>query len=257
MRLEKRVRAAISSMRAPASPLSANSSVAISTMFCLTPSGSWLRAGLLLAFAVLRFSATAMSPPPVGRAIDTKLTSSYIVPARLIITGSSGTKTRAAARSLGRLARLPNAAKAVIDEIGTRHRASAVDARAVLIGLVGRGIASSRSPAMHQREAERLGMRCTYALIDFDRFDLADTALGDVMAAAEANGFAAVNVTHPFKQTVIPYLTDLAPEAAAIGAVNTVVFDAARRIGHNTDCWGFAESFRRDMAGCGLKGVLQ
>ena len=72
---------------------------------------------------------------------------------------------------------MPNAAKAVIEEIGTRHRASTAEGRALLIGLVGRGIASSRSPAMHQREAERLGMRCTYALIDFDPSDLTDTAL--------------------------------------------------------------------------------
>ncbi len=152
---------------------------------------------------------------------------------------------------------MPNAAEAVIEEIGMRHRTAVAEAHAVLIGLVGRGIASSRSPAMHQREAERLGMRCTYALVDFDRSELDDTALGHVMVAAEANGFAGVNVTHPFKQAVIPYLTDLAPEAAAIGAVNTVVFDAGRRIGHNTDCWGFAESFRRDMAGCSLRQVLQ
>jgi shikimate dehydrogenase len=114
-----------------------------------------------------------------------------------------------------------------------------------------------RHPAMHQREAERLGMHCTYALIDFDAHGLSDSCLDDVMAAAQSSGFAGVNITHPFKQAVIPHLTDLAPEAAAIGAVNTVVFDAGRRVGHNTDCWGFAESFRRDMAGCSLRRVLQ
>jgi shikimate dehydrogenase len=114
-----------------------------------------------------------------------------------------------------------------------------------LVGLIGRGIAGSRSPLMHEREADRVGAICSYALLDFDRAGLADGDLGAVLLAAEARGFAGLNVTHPFKQAVIPHLTELAPEAAAIGAVNTVVFQAGRRIGHNTDCWGFAESLRR------------
>jgi len=129
--------------------------------------------------------------------------------------------------------------------------------RPVLVGLLGRGIQSSRSPIMHQREGARLGMRFTYALVDFDWLALPDAALGDIITAAERLGFAGINVTHPFKQNVIAHLSDLAPEAAAIGAVNTVVFDHGRRIGHNTDCWGFAESFRERMQGCPLGSVLQ
>ena len=86
--------------------------------------------------------------------------------------------------------------------------------RPVLVGLLGRGIQSSRSPIMHQREGARLGMRFTYALVDFDRLGLPDTALGEVIAAAEQLGFAGVNVTHPFKQSVIAHLADLSPEAA-------------------------------------------
>lgn len=124
-----------------------------------------------------------------------------------------------------------------------RMRGSA--AKGYLVGLVGRGIARSRSPHMHEREAARVGVTCSYALLDFDRGGLADARLPDVLLAAEEEGFAGLNVTHPFKQAVIPHLTELAPEAAAIGAVNTVVFRAGRRIGHNTDCWGFAESLRR------------
>lgn len=128
---------------------------------------------------------------------------------------------------------------------------------AVLIGLVGRGIQLSRSPIMHEREGARLGMRYTYLLIDFDRLGLADSALGSVIAAAEQLGFAGLNVTHPFKQSVVAHLSGLAPEASAIGAVNTVVFSNGSRQGHNTDSWGFAESFREGMAGCSLKRVVQ
>jgi shikimate dehydrogenase len=130
-------------------------------------------------------------------------------------------------------------------------------ARSVLIGLIGRGIGPSRSPIMHEREGARLGMDYGYRLIDFDRLGLEDSALGEIVAAAEQLGFSGLNVTHPFKQSVVPFLTDLSPEAAAIGAVNTIVFAAGRRTGHNTDSWGFAESFRRDMAGCSLAAVLQ
>lgn len=125
-----------------------------------------------------------------------------------------------------------------------------------LVGLIGRGIGGSRSPHMHEREGERLGTLCTYALLDFDRFGVSDQELGVVLDEAEENGFSGLNVTHPFKQSVIEHLTDLEPEAAAIGAVNTVVFRDGRRIGHNTDAWGFAESFRRHLGGASLDKVV-
>jgi shikimate dehydrogenase len=126
----------------------------------------------------------------------------------------------------------------------------------VTIGLLGRGIGSSRSPAMHQREGARLGMNYSYKLIDFDQLGLEDSALGAVVAAAEELGFAGLNVTHPYKQSILPFLTELSPEAATIGAVNTIVFGRGRRIGHNTDSWGFSESFREHMQGCSLANVV-
>lgn len=129
--------------------------------------------------------------------------------------------------------------------------------RDLQLGLIGRGIQLSRSPAMHEREAARLGLACRYALLDLDRMALPDTALGSVLDAVEAAGFRGVNVTHPFKQAVVPLLTDVAPEAEMIGAVNTVVFEAGRRAGHNTDCWGFAESFRTGLPGCTVDAVAQ
>lgn len=145
--------------------------------------------------------------------------------------------------------------------IGSMMREHGADrargARAILVGLIGRGISRSRSPRMHEREGERLGLSYTYVLIDLDRYALPDEALGEVIGAAQACGFAGLNITHPFKQAVIAHLSDLAPDAAAIGAVNTIVFGDNRRIGHNTDCWGFAESVRRGLAGEGLEAVAQ
>ena len=100
-------------------------------------------------------------------------------------------------------------------------------------------------------------MDYVYRLIDFDRLELDDASLEEIIAEAEELGFSGVNVTHPFKQSVIPLLTDLSPVAKAIGAVNTVVFRDGRRTGYNTDSWGFAESFRETMSGCSLAQVLQ
>jgi shikimate dehydrogenase len=153
---------------------------------------------------------------------------------------------------------MTSSVRGIIEHISVGHETRrSAGTRSVLIGLVGRGIGSSRSPIMHQREGERLGLRYTYALVDFDTHALPDAALEEVLEAAEAAGFAGLNVTHPFKQTVIAHLSELVPEAEAIRAVNTVVFSPAGRIGYNTDCWGFAESFRRGLAGVGIDHVIQ
>lgn len=125
-----------------------------------------------------------------------------------------------------------------------------------LVGLVGRGIGSSRSPAMHEREGARMGIGYGYVLIDFDGLGLSDADLGAVIAEAQAFGFAGLNVTHPFKQAVIAHLDDLAPEAAAIGAVNTIIF-GSRKVGHNTDSWGFAESFRETLDDVAIGSLVQ
>lgn len=126
----------------------------------------------------------------------------------------------------------------------------------ITIGLVGRGIGSSLSPLMHEREGQRLGLDYRYHLIDFDRLGLDDSQLPIILAEARDLGFAGLNITYPFKQAILPLLDTLAPDAAAIGAVNTVVL-ANRTIGHNTDCWGFAESFRRYLPSVALGRVLQ
>ncbi len=127
----------------------------------------------------------------------------------------------------------------------------------VLVGLIGRAIQSSRSPVMHEREAVRLGMDCSYVLIDFDHLGLDDDMLAGAVTAAGQAGFHGLNVTHPFKQAVIAHLDALSPEAGAIGAVNTIVFTGGRATGHNTDSWGFAESFRDGMPGAPLGRVVQ
>jgi shikimate dehydrogenase len=123
-------------------------------------------------------------------------------------------------------------------------------------GLLGRGIGGSLSPRMHNAEGARLGLRYAYRLYDFDVLGLADSELPWFIANARDEGYAGLNITHPFKERVVVCLDDLTPDAAAIGAVNTIVFEGNRSVGHNTDSWGFAESFRSSMGGAGLDCAL-
>ena len=100
---------------------------------------------------------------------------------------------------------------------------------------------------MHEREAVHHGLRYVYRLIDLDRLGLSASALDELVLAAERLGFAGLNITHPCKQAATRLVDFLSPDADAIGAINTIVFEDGHRIGHNTDCSGFAESFRREL----------
>src|SRR5262245_6740417 len=123
----------------------------------------------------------------------------------------------------------------------------------MLVGLIGSNIAGSLSPALHEDAFAAAGMVGHYHLMDVSV--LPDRSLADLLAAARTAGFAGVNVTHPFKETVIPLLDSLSPEAAEIGAVNTVVFDAnGRTTGHNTDRSGFRAAFREELGEASVRG---
>jgi shikimate dehydrogenase len=127
----------------------------------------------------------------------------------------------------------------------------------VLVGLVGAGIQASRTPRLHEREGAEQGLRYVYKLIDLETLGLDAGTLPEILTAAQRLGFAGLNITHPCKQAVIPLLDELSPDAAALGAVNTVVLKDGRRVGHNTDWWGFAESFRRELPDVRIDRVVQ
>lgn len=129
--------------------------------------------------------------------------------------------------------------------------------RTVLAGLIGAGIQASRTPALHEREGDAQGFRYLYRLIDLDTLGVDPGALPDLLAAAERMGYTGLNITFPCKQAVIPLLHELSDEARGIGAVNTVVLRDGRRIGHNTDCLGFAEGFRRNLSDAPRERVVQ
>jgi shikimate dehydrogenase len=129
--------------------------------------------------------------------------------------------------------------------------------KAVLAGLIGAGIQASRTPTLHEHEGDAQGLRYLYRLIDLDQLQLDSNALPDLLLAAERMNFTGLNITFPCKQAIIPLLDELSPEARGIGAVNTVVLKDGKRIGHNTDCLGFAEGFRRGLQGVAVERVVQ
>lgn len=105
------------------------------------------------------------------------------------------------------------------------------------LGLIGEVLGHSLSPVIHEEIFRKLGIHGTYTLIEIPRERLAGK-MAELLAAMD--GF---NVTIPYKTAVIPFLESLSPEAAAIGAVNTVAAGAdGESRGYNTDYLGFSRT---------------
>ena len=129
--------------------------------------------------------------------------------------------------------------------------------RPFLVGLVGVGVGPSLTPALHMAEAKAHGLDYLYRTVDLHDIGVAPEQIGEVLKWARALGFNALNVTHPCKQLVIPHLDDVDAAAAALGAVNTVVFDGSRTVGYNTDAPGFATGFAEGLPDAATGDVVQ
>lgn len=111
----------------------------------------------------------------------------------------------------------------------------------LLLGLIGDNIALSRAPLLHRLAGAQNGMTVRYDRLvprlmgqDFD-------AVFDHCARA---GYRGINITYPYKERVTARLTIPDPLVRAMGAVNTVLFDAGGPQGHNTDHTGFIAAYR-------------
>ena len=93
-------------------------------------------------------------------------------------------------------------------------------------GLLGRKLGHSYSPQIH-------AMLGDYS---YELFEREPEEVEDFLRNGDWDG---INVTVPYKKTVIPYLDELTPIAEKLGAVNTVVRRDGKLIGHNTDYYGF------------------
>ena len=122
-----------------------------------------------------------------------------------------------------------------VDETGTDT---------IRLGLIGDTIARSQSPRLHELAGRLTGLKVRY-----DR--LIPLNLGKdfeaVFADARDAGYRGLNITYPYKERVVPLVGIPDPQVAALGAVNTVVFEADGPKGYNTDWSGFMAGYRRAL----------
>lgn len=126
-----------------------------------------------------------------------------------------------------------------------------------LVGLIGNGITASLTPPMHEAEAAHHGLHYLYRPVDLEVLRRPGEDVGELLRAGRDLGFNAFNVTHPCKQLVLAHLDEVAPEASALRAVNTVLIRGDRFIGHNTDVSGFAAGFAAQLIGAAVGDVVQ
>jgi shikimate dehydrogenase len=108
-------------------------------------------------------------------------------------------------------------------------------------GLFGYPVNHSVSPAMHNRAFAALGLDCCYL-----PFRVARENLQEAVAAVRALKLGGVNVTIPHKEAVCAYLDQIQPDAAIIGAVNTIVNRDGCLLGYNTDAAGFLAALQQE-----------
>lgn len=128
-----------------------------------------------------------------------------------------------------------------------------------LIGIIANPIRHSISPKMHNASFEKLGLDYAYLAFEIDSSQLKDTVYG--LKAMGARGF---NVSMPYKTAIIDYLDELSPAAKLCQAVNTVVNENGKLIGHMTDGSGLIQSLKEadhdikgkkvTIVGCGGAG---
>lgn len=114
-------------------------------------------------------------------------------------------------------------------------------------GILGWPVEHSRSPAMQNAAFAARGLDATYV-----RFPVHPDDVADALRGLRALGVRGANVTVPHKEAVIDLLDSVTPEARAIGAVNTIVREGERLIGHNTDAEGLTRSL--EEAGVNIVG---
>jgi shikimate dehydrogenase len=112
-----------------------------------------------------------------------------------------------------------------------------IDGTTKIYGIMGKPVAHSLSPAMHNAAFQKLELNNVYLA-----FEVADVA--NAMKGFRALGICGVSVTIPHKQAVIPHLDAIDPVAEKIGAVNTLLLDGPQITGYNTDWMGANQAMK-------------
>ena len=116
----------------------------------------------------------------------------------------------------------------------------------IKLGLIGSPIAHSLSPQIHHGFIESAGMSGSYELFEMDQLP----AEG-LRAFMMNKGLTGLNITIPFKESVLKEIDEADGSAEELGAINTVVFENQKLVGYNTDVYGIAASIDElDIAPC-------
>jgi shikimate dehydrogenase len=126
-----------------------------------------------------------------------------------------------------------------------------ITAHTKVVALFGYPVAHSLSPIMHNAAFAALGLDYCYVACP-----VRPEALGDALRAVKALGLRGCNITVPHKEKAVAMIDEMTDAVRDIGAVNTVLNDDGRLIGHNTDARGFVESLREGQIGLCDKRVL-
>ncbi len=110
-----------------------------------------------------------------------------------------------------------------------------------LVGVFGYPVAENPTIVMQEAAFRAEGLNWRYLTIE-----VRPEALADAIRGLRAMNMRGINLTIPHKVAVLQYLDEIAPDAALIGAVNTVRRDGERLIGENTDGKGFLRALRQD-----------
>ncbi len=106
-----------------------------------------------------------------------------------------------------------------------------------LLALIGSPVGHSGSPAMYNYSFQRLGLDYVYVALDIKEHEVKDA-----IAAIKLFRMRGANVTMPDKTEAAKYMDELSPAAQIIGAVNTIVNENGKLIGHITDGEGFVRN---------------
>jgi len=120
-----------------------------------------------------------------------------------------------------------------------------------LFGVLGDPVDHSLSPVMHNAAFAALGLPHLYL-----RWRVSPVELPAALGEARQLGVAGLNLTVPLKETVLPLLDEITPEARRIGAVNTIAFRGKRLLGDNTDARGFGRALAGRVRPAGNRVVL-
>jgi len=99
-------------------------------------------------------------------------------------------------------------------------------------GLIGYPLSHTFSPGFFAKKFEKEGIDDA----EYKAYPLEDIASFSELFCDELVG---INVTIPYKEQVIPFMDELSPAVQEIGALNTILFQDGKKIGYNTDVYGF------------------